>query len=56
MSINPRSLHIATTGSEARVRILSSTVENFGEQLTTMEATGTFGSAIEYVSFRLVVL
>ncbi|ORY90703.1 WD40-repeat-containing domain protein [Leucosporidium creatinivorum] len=48
ISLNPRSLHLATAGSEARVRILSSAVENFGEELTSMDATGTFGSAVEY--------
>lgn len=49
LSLNPNSLHLATAGAEARVKILSSAVENFGEELTTMDATGTFGSAVEYV-------
>lgn len=50
ISLNPRNLHLATAGSEGRVRIISSAVENFGEELTSMDATGTFGSAVEYVS------
>jgi hypothetical protein len=28
---------------------MSSAVENFGEELLTMDATGTFGSSVEYV-------
>ncbi|CEQ39246.1 SPOSA6832_00748, partial [Sporobolomyces salmonicolor] len=35
-------------GGEGRVRVLSAAMENFGEELATMEATGSFGSAIEY--------
>ena len=41
---------MATAGSEGRVRVMSSAVENFGEELMTMDATGTFGTSVEYVS------
>ncbi|KAK4701651.1 hypothetical protein P7C70_g4579, partial [Phenoliferia sp. Uapishka_3] len=48
LALHPKSRHLATTAGNATVRIMSSDVENFGEELTTMEATGTFGTSIEY--------
>lgn len=41
---------MATAGNEGKVRIMSSAVDNFGEEVMTMDATGTFGSSVEYVS------
>lgn len=50
LSLHPKSLHLATAGLDAKVRVLSSAPENFGEELTTMQASGTFGTTVEYVS------
>lgn len=49
LALNPKSLHLATSGGKATVRVMSSAVETFGDELTTMAATGTFGTAIKYV-------
>ncbi|GAA5952707.1 hypothetical protein JCM21900_000410 [Sporobolomyces salmonicolor] len=48
VSLSPKAAQLATAGGEGRVRVLSAAMENFGEELATMEATGSFGSAIEY--------
>lgn len=50
LSLHPKSLHLATAGLEAKVRVLSSAPENFGEELATMQASGTFGTTVEYVN------
>ncbi|KAL8279858.1 hypothetical protein RQP46_007708 [Phenoliferia psychrophenolica] len=48
LALHPRSLHLATSAGNATVRVMSSAVENFGEELTTMSATGNFGTSVEY--------
>lgn len=40
---------MATAGDKGKVTIMSSAKENFGEVIGTLEATGTFGTAVEYV-------
>lgn len=40
---------MATAGDKGKVTIMSSAKENFGEVISTLEATGTFGTAVEYV-------
>ena len=40
---------MATAGDKGKVTIMSSAKDNFGEVISTLEATGTFGTAIEYV-------
>jgi WD40 repeat protein len=50
LSLHPKSLNLATAGTEAKIRIMSSSIENFGEILSVAEGRGTFGMAVEYVS------
>jgi len=52
VSIHPRTLHLATAGSEARVKIMSSSVDNFGEEVYAMDAAGAFATAIKFVSIH----
>jgi hypothetical protein len=40
---------MATSGDKGKVTIMSSAKDNFGEVISTLEATGTFGTAVEYV-------
>jgi hypothetical protein len=49
VSLHPRTDILATAGQEGRVRVLSSSAENFGEELALLEAAGSFGTAVEYV-------
>lgn len=41
---------MATAGNEGKVKVLSAATEDFGDELASLEASGTFGSAIRYVS------
>lgn len=50
VTLNPTNLHMATAGLDAKVQILSSDIETFGDVLFTMSGSGTFGTAVEYVS------
>lgn len=49
ISLHPRSEQMATAGDKGKVTIMSSAKDNFGEVISTLEATGTFGTAVEYV-------
>ncbi|GAA5954424.1 hypothetical protein JCM8115_004585 [Rhodotorula mucilaginosa] len=48
ISLHPRSEQMATAGDKGKVTIMSSAKDNFGEVISTLEATGTFGTAVEY--------
>ncbi|BGP45514.1 Ski complex subunit Rec14 [Rhodotorula kratochvilovae] len=48
LSLNPRAGTMATAGGEGKVMVLSSAVDTFGDELAALEATGTFGTAVEY--------
>ncbi|GAA5850208.1 hypothetical protein JCM3766R1_006810 [Sporobolomyces carnicolor] len=48
LSLNPRQPVMATAGNEAKVKILSASTEDFGLELATLEASGSFGSAVRY--------
>ncbi|KAM0749776.1 WD40 repeat-like protein [Meredithblackwellia eburnea MCA 4105] len=48
LSLHPNSPNLATSANNATVRILSSQIEEFGKELTSMDSTGTFGTAVEY--------
>jgi hypothetical protein len=50
VSIHPRTLHLATAGNEGKVKILSSAVDNFGEEIYAMDATGAFATTVNFVS------
>lgn len=49
ISLHPRLEQMATAGDKGKVTIMSSAKDNFGEVISTLEATGTFGTAVEYV-------
>lgn len=53
LSLNPRAPIVATAGEGGKVNVLSASTDDFGEELATMDATGTFGSAIRYVRHPL---
>ncbi|GAA5973304.1 hypothetical protein JCM11641_003064 [Rhodosporidiobolus odoratus] len=48
VSLHPRTEVLAAAGQEGRVRVLSASAEGFGEELASMEAAGSFGTAVEY--------
>ncbi|GAA5870756.1 hypothetical protein JCM16303_001578 [Sporobolomyces ruberrimus] len=48
LSLNPRQPVMATAGNEGKVKVLSAATEGFGDELASLEASGTFGSAIRY--------
>lgn len=50
VSIHPKVPHFATAGNEGRVRILSTAVDNFGEEIYAMDATGAFATTVKFVS------
>ncbi|POY76022.1 hypothetical protein BMF94_0745 [Rhodotorula taiwanensis] len=55
VSLHPRLEQMATAGDKGKVTIMSSAKDNFGEVLATLEATGTFGTAVEYASPTLAL-
>ncbi|GAA5924605.1 WD40 repeat domain-containing protein [Sporobolomyces koalae] len=48
LSLNPKAEILATAGNEGKVKVLSSSKEDFGDELATLEASGSFGSAVRY--------
>jgi len=50
LSLNPRQAVMATAGNEGKVKVLSASTEDFGNELATLDASGSFGSAVRYVS------
>ncbi|BGP18991.1 hypothetical protein JCM10213_009300 [Rhodosporidiobolus nylandii] len=48
VSLHPRTEVLATSGQEGTVRVLSASVEGFGEELAKMDAAGSFGTSVEY--------
>ncbi|GAA5979770.1 hypothetical protein JCM10908_003038 [Rhodotorula pacifica] len=48
ISLHPRLEQMATAGDKGKVTIMSSAKDNFGKVISTLEATGTFGTAVEY--------
>ncbi|GAA5884780.1 hypothetical protein JCM3774_003815 [Rhodotorula dairenensis] len=48
ISLHPRLEQMATSGDKGKVTIMSSAKDNFGQVISTLEATGTFGTAVEY--------
>lgn len=52
MAIHPRSDRFATAGVEVEVKIMSTEVDNFGEETGGVSGTGTgtFGLELVYVS------
>ncbi|GAA5885148.1 hypothetical protein JCM6882_007250 [Rhodosporidiobolus microsporus] len=48
ISLHPRTEVLATAGQSGCVKVLSASAEGFGEELAQLEATGSFGTAVEY--------
>lgn len=40
---------MSTAGADGKVMVLSSAVDTFGDELASLEAKGTFITAVEYV-------
>ncbi|GAA5959053.1 hypothetical protein JCM3765_006323 [Sporobolomyces pararoseus] len=48
LSLNPRQAVMATAGNEGKVKVMSASTEDFGNELATLDASGSFGSAVRY--------
>lgn len=48
LSLNPRQAVMATAGNEGKVKVMSASTEEFGNELATLDASGSFGSAVRY--------
>ncbi|KAK4052127.1 Ski complex subunit Rec14 [Microbotryomycetes sp. JL201] len=57
VSLSPKSMHMVTAGDQAKVKIMSSSKDTFGEVVAAMEATGNFASVVQYSqSGRLIAV
>ncbi|GAA5929156.1 hypothetical protein JCM3775_006749 [Rhodotorula graminis] len=48
ISLHPRAETMSTGGADGKVLVLSSAVDSFGDELATLEAKGSFVTAVEY--------
>ncbi|TNY20074.1 WD40-repeat-containing domain protein [Rhodotorula diobovata] len=48
ISLHPRTETMSTAGADGKVMVLSSAVDTFGDELASLEAKGTFITAVEY--------
>lgn len=52
--IHPKTFNLATAGGNegVKVRVMNSDVEGFGKEIVSLKGRGTFGTALQYVSFQ----